>query len=89
LYDFRQSWLSRDKAYHLAGSAIGAAGLYALGRELGLGRLPSALGASLVVGTIGVLRETYDADDPRLLNRNAFSRKDMAWNFAGIAIGIP
>src|SRR5688572_29718248 len=57
VYERRQAWFSRDKAFHFTLSAAGAATLYVLGRELGLDRWPSAIGATVVVGTAGFLRE--------------------------------
>ncbi|MEX2584609.1 MAG: hypothetical protein WD766_15175 [Gemmatimonadota bacterium] len=87
-YELRVGWLSRDKAYHFGLSAAGAGGLYALGREVGLGRWSSAVGAGLVMGTIGVLRELHDADDPHLLTTGKFSRRDMVWNGLGIVVGV-
>lgn len=87
-YQLGHGWFTRDKSYHLTVSAVGAAVIYGAGREIGLGRWPSAIGSSLVMTTLGILREVYADDEPNRLSRKAFSRKDMAWNGAGIVLGI-
>lgn len=87
-YEQGVGWFSQDKRYHFVLSAAGAGGLYAAGRAVGLGRWPSAVGAAFIMGTVGVLREVYDGDDPNLVTRGKFSRKDMVWNGAGIVVGI-
>jgi hypothetical protein len=82
-------WFSRDKACHFVVSGVGAGGLYALGRYLGAPPLPAAIGAALVMGSVGLLRETVAAHDPdQLLTRQNFSRRDMVWNGAGIVVGL-
>ncbi len=89
VYERRQAWFSRDKAFHFTLSAAGAATLYVLGRELGLDRWPAAIGATVVVGTAGFLREALAVhDSDGLFTREHFSRRDMAWNGAGIVVGI-
>ena len=88
-YQSGHGWFTRDKAYHFAISAVGSAAVYAAARELGLGRWPSVAISAVVTGTAGFLRETLDGDDPEsLLTRAHFSRRDMVWNGAGIAVGI-
>jgi uncharacterized protein YfiM (DUF2279 family) len=88
-YQLRHSWFSRDKAYHFLVSGAGAAAVYGAGRELGLSRRGAALGATLVVGAAGILREALAVDDEtRLLSAELFSRRDMVWNAAGIVVGI-
>lgn len=87
-YEMRQAWLSRDKAYHFAISAAGSAGVYALARELGLGRRAAAVTSVLVVGAVGVMREVVGPDPDNRLTRRFFSRRDLVWDGAGIVVGI-
>lgn len=89
-YQLRQGWFSRDKAYHVSISAAGAAGTYLVSRELGLGKWQATLVSIVATGTVGLLRETWDMEQPGIdLTRRFFSRRDMVWNGIGIAIGIP
>jgi hypothetical protein len=68
---------------------VGAAALYVAAREIGLDRWPAAVGATLVVGTAGFLREALATNQSgKLFTRDHFSRRDMAWNGAGIVVGI-
>lgn len=87
-YQSGHGWFTRDKAYHFTLSAVGSAAAYAAGRELGLGRWPAVALSVVITGTAGFLRETFSSDDPNLLTRSHFSRRDMLWNGAGIVVGI-
>lgn len=87
-YERQQSWFSRDKAYHFGISAAGSAGVYALAREMGLGRWPAALASAVVVGGVGVLREVVSPRPGDRLTRQFFSRRDLVWDGAGIVVGI-
>lgn len=57
-YHRQTSWFSRDKGLHFAISAGGAAGVYALGREWGLGRWAGVAVSAGLVGAVGVLRKS-------------------------------
>ena len=87
-YDRRQAWFSRDKAYHFTISAVGAGGVYGLGREVGLNRWQSAALSAVLVGTVGVLREVVLVSDDNYLSRRFLSRRDLVWNTVGISVGI-
>lgn len=88
-YAQRRGWFSRDKGLHFGISAVGAGGIYALSRQLGMGRWTSAAASALVVGTVGVLREVLDVDDQEnYLSKRFLSRRDLAWDAAGIVVGI-
>jgi len=88
-YQQQIGWTSRDKGYHFALSALGAAGVYSAVRALGFGRAGSAIASVTVVGTAGILREVLAVGDPdRLFTSDFFSRRDMVWNGVGIAVGV-
>lgn len=88
LYELRQGWFSRDKAYHFGISAAGSAGLYTLDRAVGLNRWQSAAIAALAVGTAGVLRETLATSEPQIFTQGHLSRRDLVWNTVGIAVPV-
>lgn len=87
-YHRQTSWFSRDKGLHFAISAAGAAGVYALGREWGLGRWAGVAVSAGLVGAVGVLREIAQPVPGDMLTRRFFSRRDLVWDAAGIAVGI-
>ncbi|HEV2733204.1 MAG TPA: hypothetical protein VGV85_00150, partial [Longimicrobiaceae bacterium] len=87
-YAHQQGWFSRDKLYHFGISAVGAGGLYAGGRRLGLSRRQAALASTLVMGAAGVWREVGTTDRADPLTRRKLSRKDLVWDAAGIVLGL-
>lgn len=83
------SWFSRDKGCHFVISAVGASGMYTVARQVGIRALPAAAGAAAVMGAIGFTREVLQPRNPdNLVTRRFLSRRDLAWNTAGIALGI-
>lgn len=87
-YENGRSWFSRDKAYHFSVSAVGAGGVYAIGRGLGLSRVQSALASAVILGTAGIWREIGTTDRTDLITRRHISEKDLVWDGIGIAVGI-
>lgn len=77
-YARRQGWFPRDKALHFGVSAAASGGVYVWGRALGLGRWPSVVTSSVLVGAAGVLREVLDPQDQvNHVSRRFLSRRDL------------
>lgn len=88
-YAQQRGWFTRDKGLHFGISAVGAGGVYALGRELGLGRWASVAASALVMGSIGLAREVVDRDDHvNYVSRRFISGRDLVWDGVGVVVGI-
>lgn len=78
----RDPWLGEDKARHFAMSFAATAFAYAAARSaLDPGHARIAAPAAAVAAGVG--KEIHDARDGRW-----FSLRDMAWNLAGVALGL-
>src|SRR5688572_20779009 len=75
-----QGWFSRDKRLHFGISAVGSAGIYAVGVEAGLPRWQSAVVATGLMGALGMWREIGTTDRENLVTRQKLSRKDLVWD---------
>ena len=71
-------WLGRDKAYHLAASALIQGASHAALRGAGLEYREASLWAGGVTATIGVAKELYDRADGRYV-----SAKDLTADALG------
>lgn len=81
-------WFSADKLCHFGVSAVGAAGLYGIGRVAGLSGWQSAAASAVIMGSLGIWREIGTTDPADPLTRQNLSRKDLLWDGLGIVVGI-
>ena len=81
-------WFSPDKLCHFGVSAVGSAGLYGLGRLVGLSGWKSVAVSAFIVGSLGIWREIGTTDPADPLTRQNLSRKDLVWDGLGIFVGI-
>jgi uncharacterized protein YfiM (DUF2279 family) len=78
----RDPWLAQDKARHFAMSFAATAFAYA-GARTTLDPDPAAALAGATALAAGIAKELHDARAGRW-----FSLPDMAWNAAGVALGL-
>lgn len=75
-------WIAEDKLQHFAASFAATSMAYGGARSL-LDPAPARIAAGSVALTLGVLKEIADRR-----GGGPFSLKDLAWDAAGIALGL-
>ena len=79
----QDDWFAEDKAKHFFASAGIAAGGFAVGATLFDCKVPGALLGGGLSLSAGIVKEWMDSR-----GNGQASWKDMAWNLAGIAVGL-
>lgn len=77
------SWFTKDKYAHFVLSGVTSAAIAKAAKEDGRDNCDAALIGFGITLSFGAAKESYD----KRIKKTLYSFHDMAWNFAGSAIG--